>query len=188
MIQVLIVEDETILRKGIVSLIDWSHLGCEVAGSCENGNAALEFLKSHTVQLIVTDIKMPGLDGLELSEIVRREHPEIKIILLTAYAAFEWAKKALTIGVHSYIIKTNFIEELPEAVSSAVSDILKDRGTLALPNHDQLKNLIFSGLIDRSIADESQIRYWFDYFHLTMDHDFLMLTELLLSPDRKSVV
>ncbi|MCD7998521.1 MAG: response regulator [Clostridiales bacterium] len=183
MIQVLIVEDETILRKGIVSLIDWNHLGCEVAGSCENGNAALEFLKSHTVQLIVTDIKMPGLDGLELSEIVRREHPEIKIILLTAYAAFEWAKKALTIEVHSYIIKTNFIEELPEAVSSAVSDILKDRGTLALPNHDQLKNLIFSGLIDRSIADESQIRYWFDYFHLTMDHDFLMLTELLLSPD-----
>lgn len=93
MIQVLIVEDETILRKGIVSLIDWNHLGCEVAGSCENGNAALEFLKSHTVQLIVTDIKMPGLDGLELSEIVRREHPEIKIILLTAYAAFEWAKR-----------------------------------------------------------------------------------------------
>lgn len=182
MIQVLIVEDETILRKGIVSLIDWGPLGCEVAESCENGNAALEFLKSHTVHLIVTDIKMPGLNGLELSEIVRREYPEIKIILLTAYATFEWAKKALTIGVHSYIIKANFIEELPEAVSSAVSDILKERGTLALPNHDQLKNLIFSGLTDRSISDDSQIRYWFDYFHLTMDHDFLMLTELLLPP------
>lgn len=180
MIQVLIVEDETILRKGIVSLIDWGHLGCEVAGSCENGNAALEFLKSHTVHLLVTDIKMPGLNGLELSERVRKEYPGIKIILLTAYAAFEWAKKALTIGVHSYIVKTNFIEELPEAVSSAVASILKEQGTISLPNHNQLKNLIFSGLIDRSISEEDQIRYWFDYFHLTMDHDFLMLTELLL--------
>ena len=127
MIKVLIVDDERNIREGINKLIDWESLGCEVVGASANGVSALEFIKDNSVDLVVTDIKMPVMDGLELSKRIREDYPKIKVIILTAYSEFDMAKKAITFKVSDFIIKNDFMDELPKAVSEVVRKIEEER-------------------------------------------------------------
>jgi two-component system response regulator YesN len=123
MVKVLIVDDERNIREGIKKLIDWESLNCEVVGACVNGVSALEFIEKNPVDMVVTDIKMPVMDGLELSRHIRDEYPEIKVIILTAYSEFDMAKKAITFNVTDFIIKNDFMDELPKAVEKNVAAI-----------------------------------------------------------------
>lgn len=127
MVKVLIVDDERNIREGIQKLIDWESLKCEVIGACVNGVSALEFIEKNEVDMVVTDIKMPVMDGLELSKHIRDEYPDIKVIILTAYSEFDMAKKAITFNVTDFIIKNDFMDELPKAVEKNVTAITAKR-------------------------------------------------------------
>ncbi|MBO7357635.1 MAG: response regulator [Lachnospiraceae bacterium] len=127
MVKVLIVDDERNIREGIQKLIDWESLKCEVIGACVNGVSALEFIEKNEVDMVVTDIKMPVMDGLELSKHIRDEYPDIKVIILTAYSEFDMAKKAITFNVTDFIIKNDFMDELPKAVEKNVAAITAKR-------------------------------------------------------------
>lgn len=129
MLKVLIADDERNIRKGIQCLIDWESLDCKVASSCGNGRQVLEYIQDNPVDIVVTDVKMPVMDGLELSRQIAEKYDHIKVIILTAYSDFDMAKKAIRYGVEDFIVKNNYMEELPAAIKKAAERIRKDAGT-----------------------------------------------------------
>lgn len=129
MLKVLIADDERNIRKGIQCLIDWESLDCKVVSSCGNGRQVLEYIQNNPVDIVVTDVKMPAMDGLELSRQITEKYDHIKVIILTAYSDFDMAKKAIRYGVEDFIVKNNYMEELPAAIKKAAERIRKDAGT-----------------------------------------------------------
>lgn len=127
MIRVLIVDDEILIRSLIVNSIDWQKLGFEIAGEADNGKKALEMIRSCRPQLLIVDINMPGMNGLDLARIVKQKYPDIKIILLTGYGDFEYARSAISIGISFYILKPINESELKEALISTKNEIQSDQ-------------------------------------------------------------
>ncbi len=128
MIKVMIVDDERNIREGIIHLINWSELGCEVVNSCNSGSAALAYMEGNPVDIVVTDIKMPIMDGIELSKKISEKYLA-KVIILTAYSDFALAKQAIKYNVSDFIVKNEFIEELPLAINKTIEKLIKERDT-----------------------------------------------------------
>ncbi|MBE5828726.1 MAG: response regulator [Butyrivibrio sp.] len=105
MTKVLIVDDEKYVRMGIKSDTDWALIGCEVVGEASNGLEALEVAETTRPDLVVSDIRMPKMDGIELAEKLIEKYPGVKVIFLTAYNEFEYARQAVRIGVSDYLLK-----------------------------------------------------------------------------------
>lgn len=129
MIPVMIVDDELLMRKGLLSLIDWQALDCQVVTTEENGLCAQRDFPQYEPQIVISDIKMPLVDGLELSKWLYANHPNVKIILLTAFSDFEYAKKAIEYGVSNYVVKTGRMEEIVAAVQRCKKQLQEQRST-----------------------------------------------------------
>lgn len=123
----LVVDDEAVIRKGISSFINWDSLDCQVAGTASNGLEAIEFIKEHPTDIIITDIKMPVMDGLAVARYAYENYPETKVILLTGYADFEYAKTAIKYNVSAFILKPTNKKDLIEAIQSAQKQIVTSR-------------------------------------------------------------
>lgn len=108
---VLIVDDDKLARKGLVAIMDWKKYGFEVVGDVQNGRKALEFLRNHPVDIVFTDIDMPEIDGLELMQMCGEEFPEIKFVILSVYENFSYAQTAIRMGALDYISKISFSPE-----------------------------------------------------------------------------
>lgn len=108
---VLIVDDDKLARKGLVAIMDWEKYGFEVVGDVQNGRKALEFLRNHPVDIVFTDIDMPEIDGLELMQMCGEEFPEIKFVILSVYESFSYAQTAIRMGALDYISKISFSPE-----------------------------------------------------------------------------
>lgn len=105
MYRLLLVDDEALIREGVGENVPWGELGYELAASCENGRQAWDYICTHPVDVVMTDICMPFMDGMELSSLIRRDFPHIKVLLLSGYDEFEYAKSAIKYGVEEYILK-----------------------------------------------------------------------------------
>ncbi|NMO97678.1 response regulator transcription factor [Paenibacillus lemnae] len=121
--KLLIVDDEVHIREGIRDGIDWNTLGFEEVVVAENGIEALELFHQIKPELVITDIRMPGMDGLELSERIRKASKITQIILLSGYSEFEYARSALTIGIHYYELKPVKLRHLIQLVKSIKNEI-----------------------------------------------------------------
>lgn len=107
--RVIIVEDEFIVRYGIRSMINWESIGMEVIGEASNGREALEVMESGLPDILITDIKMPVMDGIELIAEVRKLSPDIRIIILSNLEDFQYAKEAIRHSVSEYMIKSDMM-------------------------------------------------------------------------------
>ncbi len=129
MITVILVEDEEHLRREIALTTPWQDLGCTLVGEAANGTVGLELILKIRPQLVITDVRMPGMDGLAmLSEADRRlgtDRPAA--ILLTGYSDFEYARKALRLGVREYILKPVDDEDFHRLVSEISQDLMEKR-------------------------------------------------------------
>ena len=125
--KLLVVDDEAIMRKGIANFIDWDSLDCKVAGTACNGIEAIEFIKTNPVDIVITDIKMPGADGLAVAKFIYENKPEIRVILLTGYADFEYAQTAIKYNVSAFILKPTNKKELLEAIQDAQKQIVTSK-------------------------------------------------------------
>jgi len=112
MYRIMIVDDEKLIRKGLRETIDWKSLGFSVEAEASNGNQALEILASNNIDVIIVDIRMPGMSGLELIEKVAKEHKDVYFVILTGYEDFTYAKKAIDFGVKRYLLKPVSDEEI----------------------------------------------------------------------------
>lgn len=114
MYRLLIVEDEELIRKSLCVLIDWEGIGITVAGAVENGAQALAFIERNPVDIVMTDIRMPVMDGLELACELQSRYPQVKTILCSAYSEFAYARKGIEYGVYGYLLKSQDDEEMEE--------------------------------------------------------------------------
>ena len=117
MYKVLLVDDEILVREAISAKIEWGHLGFELVGDCENGKAAIEFLKENPVDVVLTDICMPYLDGMGLSKYIYENMPQTRIIIFSGYSDFEYAKQAIQYKVAEYLLKPVTAKELTEVLT-----------------------------------------------------------------------
>ena len=167
---VLIVDDERNIRDGIKALIDWTDLECQVVGDCVNGSQALDFIAKNQVDIVVTDIKMPVMDGLTLSKNIREEYPEIKVIILTAYSEFEMARAALKNKVFDYIIKNEFIDELPKTITRCVKVIEEQKKEQAShlidkDSQEYFFNVLKGLLVSNNISQSDVEKYGLDRYN-----------------------
>ena len=117
MLKVLVVEDEEMIRKGIVLAVDWAALDCVVVGEAANGVQALEAVERYDPSLIITDLKMPVMDGLEMLRQLRERGNNAFVIILTAYDSFAYAQTALRLGAVDFLLKPFHDGELEQAVT-----------------------------------------------------------------------
>lgn len=110
--QILLVDDEALIREGVSENVKWEQYGFQLVGTCENGKDALHFIENNPVDVVLTDICMPYMDGMELCERLSADYPKIKIILLSGYDEFDYAKRAISYGVKEYLLKPVTSEEL----------------------------------------------------------------------------
>lgn len=112
MLKVFLVEDEFVIREGIKNNIDWKAHGYEFCGEAGDGELAYPMIQKLRPDIVITDIRMPFMDGLELSRLIRKELPDTEIIILSGYQEFEYAKEAIKLGVAQYLSKPINGEEL----------------------------------------------------------------------------
>lgn len=105
MLKVFLVEDEYVVREGIKNNVNWAEHGYEFSGEATDGELAFPMIQKLRPDIVITDIRMPFMDGLELSRLIKQEFPDTEIIILSGYAEFSYAKEAIRLGVAEYLTK-----------------------------------------------------------------------------------
>ena len=123
MLKIFLVEDESIMREGLRDNMPWQQFGYEFVGEATDGETALPLIRKTRPDVLLTDIKMPFMDGLSLSRIVSKEFPNMKIIILSGYDDFEYARQAIQIGVEQYILKPVTRETLKKVLQEVKEKI-----------------------------------------------------------------
>ncbi|WP_313561580.1 response regulator transcription factor [Ruminiclostridium cellobioparum] len=123
MYKVLIIDDESIIRKGIKNIVNWKQLDCEVCADASDGIEGIELIKKYLPEIIITDIRMPGMDGLSMIKQVKGIVPYSKIIILTGYRDFDYVQEAIKFGAFDFLLKPSKIEELTAVLTRAVNEI-----------------------------------------------------------------
>ena len=127
MLKVFLVEDEVVVREGIKNNIDWQSHGYEFCGEASDGELAFSLIDKLRPDIVITDIRMPFMDGLELSRLIKQQMPETEIIVLTGYGEFEYAKEGIRIGIAEYLLKPISGEELLAHVDKLAEKIRERR-------------------------------------------------------------
>jgi two-component system response regulator YesN len=134
--KVFFVEDEIITREGIRDNVDWQASGFEFCGEAADGEMALPLLRTAQPDVLITDIKMPFMDGLQLSKIMRERMPWVKIIILSGHDEFEYAQQAIKLGVTDYLLKPITVKNLQNALQKLAVQLDQER-----KEQDNLKKL-----------------------------------------------
>ncbi len=127
MYKLLIVEDEKWEREGLIDYLDWEGLGIEIVGAAANGVQGVKLAKDRYPDLVITDIKMPLMDGIEFAKEVGHFLPDCKFIFITGYDDFKYAKEAIRLGAYEYLLKPVQKHQLVNAVSATIQKIDEQR-------------------------------------------------------------
>jgi Response regulator containing CheY-like receiver domain and AraC-type DNA-binding domain len=183
----MIVDDEAIVRKGLMCFTDWSALDCEVVCEAGDGIEAIEQLAVHDIDIIVTDIKMAGMDGIELTKFVHENFPYIKVILLTAFADFTYAQSAIKYQAVDFVVKTNPSAQIPDAINKAKQLLLKEkdheRKLLQLENaindnRSEIREKFLKDAVCGIIADEAMLLNRTTELGIKLDYYFVINVEI----------
>ena len=126
MFRVIIADDENRIVKMLAASIPWTKLGLSIASFASDGMEALRLAEEKKADIIITDIRMPGLNGLELCEKLHEANPNIQIILISGYADFSYAQRAIQLGVLGYCLKPVDIQYLQKLLRQAVQNIRRE--------------------------------------------------------------
>lgn len=126
-IKVFLVEDEMVIRRGIKNSIDWEKEGYIFCGEASDGELAYPMIIKEKPDILITDIRMPFMDGLELCKLVKKEPPNIKILILSGYDEFDYAKEAIRLGVTEYLLKPISSGKLLEALNGVSESIRREK-------------------------------------------------------------
>ena len=112
MYKVLIVDDEPIICEGLKKSVRWADFNCEVAGTASNGLEGLDLMRELEPDILISDIAMNNMDGLAMVAAIRSEYPEVEVCLLTGYRNFEYAQRAIKLGVTRFLLKPSKMDGL----------------------------------------------------------------------------
>lgn len=144
---VLLADDEESVLDILKNSINWQELGVDSLLTAADGRIALDMFEQQHIDLLVTDIRMPRLTGIELISAVRRLYPETHCILLTAYSEFDYAKQAIRLGVENYLLKPVAKEEVEQTVRNALNNIYQNRRNSETLLHENILRRWGSGMI-----------------------------------------
>jgi two-component system response regulator YesN len=172
-LRVLIVDDEYMVRGLLKRCIDWNEIGMEIIGEASGAQEALELTDKLSPDIIFTDICMPYIDGIELSRLVFEKYPNIKIVILTGYEEFEYAKKSLKLGIADFLLKPINDDEIRKSALDMKEKIEAERShsneynrlkTLLEENRPYLKEKFLNEFIrgDMSEAEIFEKQAYFD--------------------------
>ena len=147
MYSIMIVEDEYLVRQGIASLVNYEQFGMQVIAQAENGIEAWQKFQDNPADILLTDINMPQMNGLELSKLVRDQAPKCHIVFLTGYDDFDYARTAIKLGADDYLLKPFSKDDVEEMLAKVQTKLDKER------KKAQIQNLVDQG--QRSELEEA---------------------------------
>ena len=116
MYKVVLIDDEAIITEGLEKVVDWAAHNCRVAALAQDAASGTQAIRTHRPDILFTDIKMPGEDGLTMLAGLKGEFPRMQIAVLTGYRDFEYARRAIRLGVSRFLLKPSKMDELNEAL------------------------------------------------------------------------
>lgn len=215
MVKVVIVDDEKMIREGLTRTIPWNDMGVEVVGTAGNGQMALEIIREKKPHIVLTDIRMPKMDGLQLLQRVREENSKIKVVMLSGYDDFSYAQQAIKYGASDYLLKPINAEDLQKLIKKLVKtfeeeifedlsyikikkDIEAELGqyitAIRLGNRDtafSLLNKLSDKLTNQLLANDQFYKLYMEIINSvlqTLDEDGFKLTEELREEYLKSFI
>lgn len=174
MLKLIIADDERIIRETISHLIDWNSLGIELIGSCSDGIEAYNMILDESPDIVMTDIRMPGLSGLELVERVAQTDLNIQFIILSGFGEFEYAKAAMKYRVRHYLLKPCNEEQIIESMQEVIQEYYRMRAFQELQDKqraltDNLHYSILSSIISEGVSQPESIRPAWESYSRFMD-------------------
>ncbi|MCR5822923.1 MAG: response regulator [Lachnospiraceae bacterium] len=193
MYRLIIVDDEPLVQVGVRSMLNWNRLDIEVVGTASNGRIALDLIEEKRPDIVITDIKMPVIDGLELVRLCREKYGDLDphFIFLTSYEEFQLARQAIIYGVSDYLVKVELSPSmLEEAVTRVIADISKKRAeqTIKRSTENSFRDKFFIRLLNNLFETEEQFSLQSRELGLTFDYGaYTCCTGLLCSSDTDSM-
>jgi len=151
MYSVVIIEDSVLLRRGMILTFNWRAMNCYVAGESDNGEDGLALIRELSPDIVITDIRMPGMDGLEMIETLRACGNEAVCIVVSAYNEFDYAQRAIRFGVAEFLVKPFEMSELCRALQSAAKRVDRIRQAQQI---DEKKIVLFGDYL----AEEGDLK------------------------------
>lgn len=158
--KILIVDDESILRNGLKHMCNWEKEGFEIIGESSNGNEALEIIEKERPNIVITDIVMPEMNGIELTKKIKDNYPEIKVLILSSFSEFNYIRETFKHGVYDYLLKTNVNTEtvLPilKSMAKEIGDIKVNSASFL--KEDSINKEIRELIENQSISKEAVVK------------------------------
>lgn len=171
--KIVVVEDEIRTRRGVVSLLTKLNPNYEIAGEAENGRMGLELIRELNPDLAIVDVKMPEMDGIQMIEEMRKQGVKCRTVILSGYSDFEYAQKAIKLGISEYLLKPITVEDFENMLKNIEGEIETERkleekqDSIASVEH-LLQNLILGDLRD----EEQCLEYLNERFHMPQDSTY----------------
>ena len=127
MYRVVLIDDERLILEGLTKVVRWQDWDCEVVGSAGDARSGAELIRSLQPQILFTDIRMPGQDGLTMLAGLRSEFPDLQVTVLTGYRDFSYAQEAIRLGVTRFLLKPSKMDEINEALQTMTERLKKER-------------------------------------------------------------
>lgn len=190
MITVLIADDEPLVRAGIKAVLPWNKYGFNVIAEASDGKEAYDKILKLKPDILITDIKMPGIDGIALLKRLKQEKIAIQSLVLSCFDEFELVREALKYGAHDYILKLSIdpdklLEVLME-MKEVVSDLPEKEVSFSL-NTDDLKYLFIKKLQNQGFTDHEQVENVLRNIKLDISFKDYHLTRFVSQPDKPPV-
>lgn len=134
MYKVAIIDDEPLIVEGLSKTMAWEKWNCQVAGYAFDGREGMELIRKERPDIIITDINMPKMDGLKMIAGLKSEFPDIQLIILTGYREFEYARRAIELGVSRFLLKPSKMDELEEAIEAVTKRLEQAENFAAIPS------------------------------------------------------
>lgn len=161
MYSIMIVEDEYLVRQGIASLVNYEQFGMQVIAQAENGREAWQKFQENPADILLTDINMPQMNGLELAKLVRDQAPKCHIVFLTGYDDFDYARTAIKLGADDYLLKPFSKDDVEEMLAKVQTKLDKERKKAQIQNlvdqgqRSELEEAIHARLADSELSLKS---------------------------------
>lgn len=189
--KLLVVDDEHLICDGLFSY-NWEQLGFKAIGTAKNGKMALKFIENNQVDVIIADIKMPVMDGLEMSKIVKEKYPEMKIVILSGYKNFDYAREAIERNVYNYLLKPIDFKELDELFRKMKKDLDREYKNKQL--FEKYKNKLkeslplaaskfLNNILEGKVTNLEEIKEKIDIFELNLNYNYFCCVVLKFSTE-----
>lgn len=191
MLKLLIVEDEPLTANGLINSIEWQEYGVNIIGTADDGEEAIRLIEKNKPDIVLTDIRMPGMDGLELAEWIRDRYPDIFIVFLTGYNEFEYARSAVRLEAVDFLLKPTDDEALFKVIKKIRSKVEKRQKNekeqvrlqkILEQSMPVLREKFIHSLLNQEVGCE-EIKYSNEFYNINLSGDLYLVALAEVDPE-----